>query len=500
LEESPSEVVLEFTESVSSPPGGMRVLNQDGARVDTGAVDVDGSTITAPLEPGLPDGTYVVAWRAISADSHPVHGAFTFVVGDGPAADDAAIAALLGEGSDRPWQIAAAIARGVAYLGALLAAGAAVFMGVVEDLTGRTARRLLLGSAVAGVIGLLAALPIQAQLATGLGAGAIFREGVLGDVLADGVGASVVITTLGLAAIVVASYLTGGPRRPLFVAGAVAAVGGFAAAGHTTETTPKWLATASDVVHAGAGAAWFGGLVVLAIGLHRRRDEIPAGMILRFSRLATVAIVAIGVAGTALAWTEVRSLDALTSTTYGKLLIAKVAVIVVVALVGLYNRTRLVPAATRAKDTSRARILLGRTVAVEAGILVAAIALTAVLVAVTPARAAVSEPYSDTQPLGDGSANLVVDPARAGETAIHVYVLDDVGRPTELPEGSELSIDLRLPSADIGPIEAVPFVAGPGHYQVNGSPISVPGTWEITVSARVDRFEVETATFEVPIR
>ena len=221
---------------------------------------------------------------------------------------------------------------------------------------------------------------------------------------------------------------------------------------------------------------------------------------LRFSRLATVALLLIGAAGTALAWGQVRSLDALTSTTYGWLLVAKVAVIAAVALVGLYNRTRLVPAVASAAEPSRAKRLLGRTVAVEAGALVAAIALTAVLVNVTPARAALSEPYSDTQPLGDGSANLVVDPADSGENSMHLYVLDEVGRPTELPDGSEVTFDLRLPAADIGPIEVVPFVAGPGHYQVDGSSLSVPGTWEITVSARVDRFEVETATFEVPIR
>ena len=503
LDASPDVVVLTFTESVSSPAGGMRILDERGDRVDTGDVDVEDRTITAGVEPDLPDGTYVVSWRAISADSHPVRGAFTFVVGDGPAADDGAIASLLEGGSDRPWEIAAAVARGLAYLGCLLTAGAALYLAVVavEPARPGRVRRVLLASATLGAAGLLLTLPIQAQLATGLGVGAIFRGGVAGDVLADGVGTAVGVSLGGLACILVALGISrGGWRRALLAAGAAATVGGFAAAGHTTETDPAWLATTSDVAHAGAGAAWFGGLVMLAVALWRDDPAVSGGTVARFSRLATAALVVIGSAGTALAWAEVRSLGALAATTYGKLLIAKVAVVGAVALVGLYNRSRLVPAVGAAPDSPTARRLLRRTVVAEAGALVGAIALTAVLVNVTPARAAVSQPFSGTEPLGEYSANLIVDPARAGQTSMHLYVLDEVGRPTELPEGSEVRFDLRLRSADLGPIDATPFVAGPGHYQVDGSALSVPGTWEITVSARVSRFEVETASFEVPIR
>ena len=112
-----------------------------------------------------------------------------------------------------------------------------------------------------------------------------------------------------------------------------------------------------------------------------------------------------------------------------------------------------------------------------------------------------SRPFSATEPLGDGTVNLVVDPAQAGATSLHLYLLDEAGRPTELPDGAEVTLDLRLPDADIGPIERTPFVAGPGHYQLDGSDFTVPGDWEVTrVRPHVGRFDVETATVEVPIR
>ena len=60
-----------------------RVLTADGERVDTDEASVDGAVVTVPLEPDLPDGGYLVTYRIISADSHPVQGAWSFVVGEG---------------------------------------------------------------------------------------------------------------------------------------------------------------------------------------------------------------------------------------------------------------------------------------------------------------------------------------------------------------------------------------------------------------------------------
>src|SRR5829696_118788 len=83
VHESPSQLVLRFTGAVDSVPGGIRVVAADGTEIDIGPPGrLDGSTSTIVVDlPTLADGTYVVAWRAISADSHPIAGAFTFSVG-----------------------------------------------------------------------------------------------------------------------------------------------------------------------------------------------------------------------------------------------------------------------------------------------------------------------------------------------------------------------------------------------------------------------------------
>jgi copper transport protein len=210
-----------------------------------------------------------------------------------------------------------------------------------------------------------------------------------------------------------------------------------------------------------------------------------------------VAVVAVGAAGVALSWSEVRALRALTSTTYGWTLLAKVGVVLVVGLIGAHNRFRVVPAIQRSTSAPRAWALLRTSVRLEAAALVVAIALTAVLVNVTPARSAagVGGIFSETVALGeDGFVNVVVDPNQAGRNSIHLYFQDEDHRPAEV-EG-DVSVSFSLPSDDIGPIVREPFRAGPSHFQIDGDELVTGGRWTIEVTEE-SRFESATAEVEV---
>jgi copper transport protein len=498
VDSSPSIVTMTFNEPVSAPLGAVRVFDARGKRVDNGSLSSRDATVSLGLDGTLAPGCYVVTWRVISADSHPVRGAFNFTVGSGttictsPAADPA----------DREYEIAGAIARGFAYAGTLLAAGGALFLALIHDGGDdrRGGARVVRGAAIVGGAAGLATLPIQAALATGLGVTAITKPGVLGDVLADGVGMEMV---LGIGGLLLLGF--GLRRRALAVVGAGAAAISFAFAGHTTTTDPRWLVMSSDIVHTATAAAWFGGLVLLWLTLRARRadnaDPVAAGRVVtRFTTMATVCVLAVLAAGSALAWSEVRVLRALTSTTYGQLVIAKAALASLVALIGAYNHFRLVPALQRATEKGRnVWHHLLRTVRIEVAGLVVVLAITGVLVNVTPARTAagIGTIYSKTEALGDDSVNLVVDPNHAGLNSIHLYLLDPTGRPAALVQS--LTLELSLPSNQLGPIRRQPFVAGPGHYQLNGSDLSIPGKWTIVVRAQVSKFEEKTASFDVTV-
>ena len=499
LDESPDTVTLSFSEPVSVGLGGVRVLDTEGAPVQDGTARASGELVEIDLQPDLPDGTYVVSYRVTSADGHPVRGGSVFGVGD-VEVDTAALGRVGGDGNDRTWEVVGAVGRGFAYAGVLAAAGGVAFLVLVHR--GGSERpslvRLVRISAVVGGLASLVALPVQAALGTGQGPGSLFDEGVLSEVAADGVGLGLVLAVVGL--VVLAASVDRWP--PVAVAGAAVAAGSFATNGHTRAGDLVALVTLADITHLWVVAVWGGGLVLLwrALVAHRHDADRTAtvGLVGRFSTSATAVIVLVGLTGGVLGWREVGSLDGLTGTTYGRLLLAKVFVVAWVAALGAYNHRRLVPAMSQGKAIA-ALARLRTTVALEVVSLLAVVAVTSVLVVVTPARTldegGVVERIAD---LGDvGTAQLTIAPARAGFNTIHLYLFDETGRPADIAES--VTLVMELPDAGVGPITRDAVRAGPAHLQLEGSDLAVAGTWEIGVQARVDRFTEVSDTVEVPV-
>lgn len=60
-----------------------------------------------------------------------------------------------------------------------------------------------------------------------------------------------------------------------------------------------------------------------------------------------------------------------------------------------------------------------------------------------------------------------------------------------------MTAELTQPARDIGPIVREPFVAGPGHWQISGRDLAVPGEWTIELVLGLDRFT--EARVEVPV-
>jgi copper transport protein len=507
LDAVPPIVTLQFSESVSADADAVKVFNGAGARVDNGNLEVRNDVVTLGLEGGLGDDAYIVTYRVISADSHPVRGAFTFTVGDATEATDSAVAKVLDSGSDRTYEVMAAVARFLAYGGVLLAVGGALFLVLAHD--GGDERPLLLEvvttAAAMGLVGVLAEIPAQAALATGQGYDAVTDSDALRAGLRNGVGWLTLLCVLGTVVVVIAARVAPSARtRAVAIVSGGVATGAFALSGHSRSTSPRALVMVADAVHAWAAAAWFGGLALLALVLWARRKSdaerdsaVATGrVVVRYSRVATVAVIGVGVAGFTLAWSEIRALDALTSTSYGKLVLLKVAVVGVIAALGVYNHFRLVPALEQAPKKAGAG--LRRTIRVEAIVVVAVLAITSVLVNTTPARDASGQSgiFSATVPMGDGSVNLVVDPDRAGQNSVHLYLLDAAGRNRDV---QSLTLQFSLPANGIGPIDRDAYLAGQGHYQVDGDDLSIPGEWTITVKARVDKFTAESADIKVTV-
>lgn len=493
-------MTLTFNEPVSASLGGVRVLDSTGLRVDTGVARVDGAAVSIALKVDLPAGTYVVSYRVLSEDGHPARGGSVFGVGRG-AVDTAALGRVTDTAADHRWEIVGGVGRGLAYAGTLLAAGGVLFLLLVHR-DGRERRhlvRLVRMSALLGALAGLVALPVQAALGTGDGPASLFESGVLSEVAAEGVGLALLLALVGLAMSAFAVERV----RLLAGAGAVVAAASFAATGHSRSGSPV-LATVADAVHLVAVAIWAGGLVLLWKTVRSRRADpttdprATALLVTRFSTLATASIVAVGASGLLLAWNEVRSIHNVAGTNYGKALLVKLAFVAVMALAGAYNHLRLVPALEQGKVTA-AMAHLRHTLRIEVVAVIAVVATTAILVQVTPARTAVAGgPVEKIVQLGDlGKVQLVISPARAGFNQVHLYLYDPQGRPSDLAD--TLTLELSLPSAQLGPLTREATRAGPAHLQLVGDDFAVAGRWHITVHLRSDRFTEVTGTTDIQI-
>lgn len=512
LATSPPKVTLTYGEAVTITPGAIRVFDGNGERVDQGVAthDATANEIEIGLKPNLPNGSYAVAWRVISADSHPVHGGLVFSVGR--KGEVGGLDQYLKTSSQPAWEGVGDALRAIGYLAAFGVVGGVVFLAFAEDPERR--RRIGGPLGIAGIVAVVVAvlqIPVQAILAANFGAGSLFHPGVAGQVFGDGVA----LTLIGVSLAVLVALATRWARTTVQLRiGAVTSVvvlaAAFVASGHTRSTRPGWLVILVDSVHVIGGAVWVGGLVVLIWTLRDRRHESRKGtpsdpvdaaeVVVRFSHLATGAIFAVGLSGLVLAWFEVGSLSGLVSTGYGQLVLAKMGALILIAALGAYNHFRLVPAVQAKPDRRAGWARLGCTMRFEAIGMVVILGLTGVLVNAIPSRTVESQRalFSGTAHLASDTVNLVIDPARTGPTALHLYLLDGQGRPDS--KVKSVNVQLTQKQLGIGPIERALQKAGPGHYLTNGNLFTVPGTWTVTAEVRVDEFTENTATVEVKIR
>ena len=506
---SPSEIRITFSEAVTTISGGLSVLDADGKTVDVGNSEVvGGRTLVAPISETLSDGTYVATYRVLSADGHPVSGSILFGVGNG-ALDRSAQPSSTG---DRLWEIIGGISRFIMYLAALVAAGVAFFLAFIHD-RAEDRWRIVPFVRIGSILALLSAIGIvmsQAALLTGKGAGAVTDSTVLRDVLNQNLGWSLALLMIGLAAVHLSTDI---PKKvvsqSLAVYGGLAVTVSFAVWGHATELSPTAISLAADAIHATAAALWLGGLVGLVMVLSVRTPETvraTAGIIGRFSRMAFWSVIALTIAGLTLTITgSGASLNSILTTTWGRLVLAKIGLTLIVVLIAAWNRRTLVPSLTSPTENTdelavRWATLL-RTIRAEAVLLVAVVALTAIVVNVPPARTAVvakTDRVDITQRVDTGNVQLSVDPAIVGPNTVAVRYTDGTGQPINV--ANSMSIEFSQPSAGLEPITRQVPASEPGVFVIQGNELSIPGTWTITIAVRTGDFTEQRTSFEVPVR
>jgi copper transport protein len=527
LASAPAQVTVTFSERVSFSSGYLKVVDSKGRRVDSGTVEHPGhddSKMSVGLRSGLPDGSYIVSYRVVSADAHPIGGAFSFVVGNGPLI--ATTGLVLGGTSDPVVQVAFAVTRWLSFAGLVLLGGLAFLLLCWP--AGRAvprARRLVWtgwgAAAVAAALGVL----LQGPYAAGTGLGQVFSRPLLAATLGTPYGRMLCVRLilLGVLAVLAVRLLADESVLPdktrsrdedLTAITGLGVLATYGSIGHAAAGDQTTLALLSDTAHLSAVSIWVGGLVLLtACLLPSRRIEELAGALPRFSGIALGAVGVILVTGIYQGWREVGTIPALWSTGYGKLLMVKIACFTL--LVGLGNLGRIavrrryltpVAHALSASDvveiglSEEDRMLrrLRRSVGLEVAIAAVVLAVTAVLVSTPPARASYDRPFTATVQLATGgTARLSLAPARRGANTVDVYVFDTAGK---LRDARQVTLTAALPSEQIGPLPLSLTRIDTGHYRSTGASLPLPGRWAFVVRVRTSEFDTSVAGADVPVR
>lgn len=374
LRTAPERIVLVFEERPDPALSSIEVRDASGG-LRAGGVpraasgQPNGLTLPAPV---LPAGRYTVVWRAVSAvDGHAEEGSFPFGVGV-----PSAMPRTSPKGSPAAPSWAEVGARWVYYLGVSGLIGLAVVaLFVFRPAPGQVVRRGLWWSwagAVAGAVGIALA---EASV-DGVGPARLLSSSA-------GPGALGRVAPLLEAALPIAVVAWRGRLRR----GALILVGGYAALSMVADVRAShaaavrswaWLHQAVLLTHFLAVGVWIGGLAAVVACLPRMDRARRAGGLARYSGIAAVALFAVAGTGLVEAVAEVRTRRALMATTFGHLVLVKVAVVLVLATLGALNRWRHLPASSGSTSPLR------RVALTEVGLAVGALIVAAALPGFSP--------------------------------------------------------------------------------------------------------------------
>jgi copper transport protein len=428
---APRQVELTYSEAVEPRFAIVSVTDAAAHRETAGPPrrsPANPDTLVVPLK-RIGEGWYLVYWRVISVDGHPVRGAFTFAVGPNPGPAPQFVIPSISETAATPKLV---IARWAVFLSVMAAVGLVVLrLGiarpVIRRVSGTTLRGVSVGFGVVAVVGLVA-IPVYLLLATAdFALRSVFAVGALVPLVrASAFGRGYVDLWICFALFVAAAAAAIRIDRPereqrslaellafvgvALAAGATLLVPGLA--GHAAQTSPRGLAVLFDWLHLVSGSLWVGGLLgLLLLWRSLPAASRTAGLVVavpRFSNTALVSVLVLIGSGTGASVLHLPTLASLWQTSYGQALLVKIALLAAALLLAAANLLRTKPRLGRPEVGEGAARLLRRLVAGETLLVAGAVFAAAVLSSLAPPSKALASVGGASAHVGPGRVSRVV--------------------------------------------------------------------------------------------
>ena len=371
---SPRELVFRFDQHVQVVPGSVRVFSSRGS-VGSIKARSESRFMKASL-PRLETGAYTVRWHVLSSDGHVVSGVFTFGV---RAAAPPPTEAFGASGPTRTEHVV----RWIYFLSLALVIGGLAFRLIVlrGPLAARAEKRFFVVTGI-GVVATIdvgiAAFILRAEDALQLPFSRLLY-GDLSPIAHSRFGTVFIAMTLGFALVAALLFLAWLTDRALFLWPAfllaLAFASGLSLSGHSAvDAGSSWKSQVADWAHLSAACIWIGGLVQLAVVVWPLMPEGRRTAFLAFSRLATVCVGILLLAGVYLSILRLPQLNDLWTTGYGQVLLVKIGLVSLALAWGGVHKVLVVPAVARGEAGGRLqRSLVGESMVGMAVLLVAAV-------------------------------------------------------------------------------------------------------------------------------
>ncbi|RXZ38840.1 copper resistance protein CopC [Oxalobacteraceae bacterium CAVE-383] len=507
LRAAPAGVTLHFNEPVAPlvfklalPDGSVQPLTQ------VAAID-DGLKLSLPDTGAGADGTYLLSWRVVSADGHPVGGSLTYSIGARSGANAMAQASA----ATMPPSLMAAIwsVRLALYLSLFIGVGAAVFRAFVkEDLAGpgEFSWRWAAGVSVAALLLLPLAVGLQGLDALALPWNALGTWAPWRASLATAYGLTAWRMAGAAIAACIAIGVAGKPLRRISAAAAVVLLGAaLAASGHASSAAPQWLARPAVFLHGMTIAIWVGSLLPLLLLLRERAESGGRiAVLLRFSRMIPWVLALLLASGATLAWLQLDGVASLWRTDYGRILSAKLILALLLLLVAAVNRYALTGRVQREVQTdhraARARLWMRRLICVELGLVLLILAL-ATTWRFTPPPRALAPVHPAPVNIHIHGEKAMVDlslkpqPDRRLLAALFVQAAD-----FSPLDAKEISLQFSNPALGIEPLQKDAHRGiDNGSWTVDPFALPAPGRWHVRIDVLISDFETTSLEQDVNI-
>ena len=451
LSAPPQNIQLTYDEAVEPRLAIISVTDADGRQETTAPVyrsPANPDTLVVPLRAHLPEGWYLIYWRAISVDGHPVSGAFTYAIGPNPGPSPQFQVPNISATATTPGVL---ITRWVMFVSVMAAIGLFVMRlftarPLVRHVEGATLRPLTVAFDIAAAAGLIA-IPVYLDFSTAndslrsvfdlAALVPLYRVTAFGRAIVD---LEITFALFCLAA-AIALWVDRPNRERRSIAELIASCGAVlaaaavlvvpGAAGHAAQTAPRGLTLLFDWAHMASGSVWLGGLLGLLVLWFATsgRLRVPAlsHTVPRFSNVALASVAVLAVSGVGEAVDHMPAVNALWETGYGQAILVKAGLLGGAMLIAsgnlLRSRPGLIAARREPEAGARAAGLLRGLVSAEVVVVLAIVFAAAVLSSLAPPPPAFAL---------ENSAIAKVGPGRVAQTVSHAgYVLQVLVSPNK---------------------------------------------------------------------